>query len=116
MIPRLWALRRWLALCIVLLAQAQPQLAQALERVELRISGPDATALRPGLEAAAQLTRAQADGVSTPQDVLSLALQEYSNLLDALYAQARYGATVSIQIDGAEAAGWRRKFEARLPR
>lgn len=104
MIPRLWALRRWLALCIVLLAQAQPHLAQALERVELRISGPDATALRPGLEAAAQLTRAQADGVSTPQDVLSLALQEYSNLLDALYAQARYGATVSIQIDGAEAA------------
>ena len=104
MMPHLWPLPRFFLLFAAVLVLAFPQDLRAFERVSLQITGSDAAMLQPGLEAAAQLNRAQADGVSAPQDVLSLALQDYANLLDALYAQARYSAAVSIKIDGAEAA------------
>ncbi|WP_417718896.1 autotransporter assembly complex protein TamA [Salipiger sp.] len=60
--------------------------------------------LRSQLKSNAALTEAQADNRSAGADVLAAALSDYGILLETLYAAGYYGGTVSIRIDGREAA------------
>lgn len=53
---------------------------------------------------AASLLRALEDDAA-PQDYIAAARADYRRLLTALYAAGYYGGTVSITVDGAEAAG-----------
>lgn len=78
--------------------------ASAQSTLELSVTGPAAETLEPELNAASVLRAAQAEGTTAPQDLLSAALSDYRRLVETLYANGYYGGTVSIAIDGREAA------------
>ncbi len=82
-----------------LVLSALPALSQD---VRFRIS--DNGALRPALEAASLLVAQEAGGEASAQDIVAAARADYPRLLAALYADGYFGATVSILIDGREAA------------
>lgn len=82
-----------------LVLSALPALSQD---VRFRIS--DNGALRPALEAASLLVAQEAGGEASAQDIVAAARADYPRLLAALYADGYFGATVSILIDGHEAA------------
>lgn len=73
----------------------------AQDQVRFDILGGDAT-LQRDLRSVSLL--ASLGNSETAQDVLSKAKAEYGVLLDALYAQGYYGPTISITLDGKEAA------------
>jgi len=87
---------------IVVAALAQPAAAETAFRLEAVGADPAlAEALR-----LASLTRGAAgakDGDA--QDVFTAARADYARLVGALYEEGRYGGTVSIKLDGREAAG-----------
>lgn len=56
------------------------------------------------LRAASLLANAERDGISDPQELMAAARSDYGRILGALYAQAHYGATINILVDGREAA------------
>ncbi len=60
--------------------------------------------LRDRLRAASLLVSATDEGISDPQELLAAARAEYSRLLGALYNAGHYGAVISVQVDGREAA------------
>lgn len=60
--------------------------------------------LQESLRAASLLVSLADDGVTDPQELLAAARAEYSRLLGALYNAGYYGAVISVEIDGREAA------------
>ncbi|MEM9031889.1 MAG: BamA/TamA family outer membrane protein [Pseudomonadota bacterium] len=60
--------------------------------------------LQDALRASSLLIEARNSGTDNPADILAAARADYGRLVGALYARARFGATVSIRVDGREAA------------
>ena len=78
--------------------------AFALDTLRLRI--PDGYgALSETLQAVSLLAAARRDGTRNPNDILAAARADYARLLGALYAEGHFGGTISITVDGREAAG-----------
>ncbi|WP_245860927.1 autotransporter assembly complex protein TamA [Rhodobacter maris] len=61
--------------------------------------------MRKAIEAASLTRSASAAEDSTAQDVFAAARADYARLVGALYDAGYYGGTISIRIDGREAAG-----------
>jgi translocation and assembly module TamA len=92
---------------VLLLALAWAGPGMALERLRLSLVGaaPEIGAqLEPALKATSTLFSARRDGRTDPQDLISAALADYAGLVEVLYGAGHYGGTVSIRIDGQEAA------------
>lgn len=87
---------------IIALGLATPALA--LEKLSLKAIGSNTADLQEQLNAASVLRAAQRDNVSAPQDLLAAAMADYTRLLETLYASGYYSGTVSILLDGQEAA------------
>nr|WP_274705541.1 autotransporter assembly complex family protein [Salipiger pentaromativorans] len=75
----------------------------AFEALNFSTPGMDED-LRTQLKNNSALTAAQAEGRVSGQDAVAAALSDYGVLLETLYANGYYGGTVSIQLDGHEAA------------
>ena len=72
---------------------------------EIELSSPEASdALRDALRGNSLLLEARRDGVDDPQELFAAARAEYQRLTGALYGEGHYAGTVSIEIDGREAA------------
>lgn len=65
-----------------------------------------------GLEAASKLLSGRVESLEKPSDLINLAKAEYRRMLSALYGRGLFGATVSIRLNGHEAADF--PFEAAL--
>ncbi|SMX41846.1 autotransporter assembly complex protein TamA [Maliponia aquimaris] len=81
-----------------------PQSAKSLEKLTFAIVGKEDGAIGESLRAASILATLKDSGDSAPQDVLAAAQGDYARLVEALYAQGYYSATVRITLDGREAA------------
>ena len=66
---------------------------------------PGAENLRDALESASLTTSLDTAGPTTAQDYVAAARADYRRILTGLYANGYFGGTVSITIDGQEAAG-----------
>ena len=88
-----------LALSAVLIAPS----AGALESVNFNLSGASDD-LAASLQGASLVEAARRDGRTDPQEIFGAAQADYARLLGALYAAGRYSGTISIKIDGREAA------------
>jgi translocation and assembly module TamA len=77
--------------------------AQALERLDFVVAG-GSESLTDTVSEASMLRSLQAQGQTDPQDLLAAARSDYARILAALYARGHYAVTVSIRIDGREAA------------
>ncbi len=77
--------------------------ATALERVTLDAPGAG-TRMENGLRSASLLLEAESAGVDDPQELLAAAKAEYGRMVAVLYGGGYYGGTVSVRIDGREAA------------
>ncbi len=76
----------------------------ALDTVRLRI--PDGNeALADTLQAVSLVVAARRDGTRNANDILAAARADYARLLGALYEAGHFGGTISITVDGREAAG-----------
>lgn len=93
-------MNRPVAIIAALVLSALPTLAQ-----DVRFHISENSALKPALEAASLLIAQEAGGEASAEDIVAAARADYPRLLAALYAQGYFGATVSILIDGREAAG-----------
>ncbi len=82
---------------------ALPGPVPALDRLDFQVTGGD-KALTKTLRGASLLLTQQADGVTDAQDLFAAARADYARILGALYAEGHYSATISIRIDGREAA------------
>ena len=89
-------------LCVAPLTTFQP--AQALGRLDIALEGDQNDSLLGQLTAASLLKQAQNNGTTEAQDLFSSALADYQRLLETLYAEGYYSATIRIAIDGREAA------------
>ncbi|MBD3679095.1 MAG: outer membrane protein assembly factor [Rhodobacteraceae bacterium] len=95
------ALGRTMAVAGLLLGVAAP--ADAFDR--LVFSTPDAPrALRRDLERTSLVASARKRRITDSQEIIAAARADYGRLLEVLYAYARYGGSISIRIDGREAA------------
>jgi translocation and assembly module TamA len=66
---------------------------------------PEAENLRAAVEPASQTLRLATNGLQTPPpDLIAAARADYQTILQSLYAAGHYGPTISIRIDGREAA------------
>lgn len=93
--------RHFLRCCVLaLLPLAAPVLAQ---EVSLAIEGDDRT-LRSLLRANSLVYALDADDGGGAVEMVAAARADYRRLLTALYAEGYYGGTISIRIDGREAA------------
>lgn len=73
---------------------------------EVSVTTPRApAALGDRLRAASLSVSTAAQEDSTAQDLLAAARADYARLVGVLYAEGHYGGTVSIRVDGREAAG-----------
>ena len=98
-------LRRNAWLGAVALALALIGQASILRSQEVTLTLPGGAGdLRPTLEGASLVLSLEREGDGTPQDLVAAARADYRRLLTALYAEGRYGGSVSILIDGREAA------------
>ncbi len=95
-------LAQGLAGCVLAAALAGP--AAALDRLVFDTGGVNG-ALRSGLERASLLFGLAAQEAPRPQEVMAAARADYKRLVGALYEAGHYGGTVSILVDGREAAG-----------
>lgn len=77
--------------------------AVALDRVTIAVVGRD-RGLERIVANASLVVAAKREGRTGAEDVFAAALADYARLLDALYAEGRYGGVVNIRIDGQEAA------------
>ena len=96
----LWRIRGAVAAVLLGLAVGQ---AQALDRLDFAVAG-GSDALVDAVQEASMLRSLQAEGQTDPQDLLAAARSDYARILAALYAKGHYSVTVSIRIDGREAA------------
>lgn len=77
----------------------------AADAQEISFSAHDASEnLTNRLRGASLLLSLDAEETSAPQDYIAAARADYRRILTALYASGHYGGTVSISIDGREAA------------
>lgn len=74
------------------------------QEVELRLSD-EFSSLRSAIESASLTMSLGAEESTIPQDYIAAARADYRRILTALYASGYYGASVSIKINGTEAAG-----------
>ncbi len=93
--------KTFLKACVFLFGATAPVCAQ-----ELTLDVSD-DALKPVLRSASLTATLIRDSEGTPsaQDVVAAARADYRRLLTALYSEGYYGGSVSIRIDGVEAAG-----------
>lgn len=78
--------------------------AQALDKVELTVSGPQSDALGDALRSASVLRGLVDNPEATADDILAAARGDYARLVEVLYSEGYYSVDVSILIDGREAA------------
>lgn len=90
------------AIGVSLLVAAAP--AVALDQVAFRIQGAT-EALDDALRGASLTDAARRDGRLDPQEVFAAARADYGRLIGVLYAAGHYSGTISILVDGREAAG-----------
>lgn len=98
--------RHALSATLALLAPLTAPTMAAAQEVVLTLPEGEADALRPALESASlilDLSRGGTDPVA--QDYVAAARADYRRLLTALYGEGHYGPTISILLDGREAAG-----------
>lgn len=94
---------RRLSVLLTLFVTAAALPALALEDVGFRITGaPDG--LEDSLRGASLTQTAKAEDRTDPQEIFAAARSDYGRLLGALYAAGHYSGTISIRIDGREAA------------
>jgi translocation and assembly module TamA len=91
------------AVAAVAVLACAPAASGAWERLSFAVAGDDSE-LEEALLDASGLRAARRDGRRTAQDVFAAARADYARLLGALYAAGHYGATISIRLDGREAA------------
>lgn len=87
------------ALCYALVVPS----ANFAQDVNLTVTG-DGDALSGALDDALLIRSVINDGDANPQDLVAAARADYRRLLTALYADGYYSGTVSIRVDGREAA------------
>lgn len=75
----------------------------AAQTVTLDVTEQDSE-LQTALTAASLSLSLQRDGAESPQDYVAAARADYRRLLTGLYSQGYYGGTISIRVDGIEAA------------
>ncbi len=95
-------IRTWLVCCALTLGAAPG--VQALENVDLRVSGPQSEALGDALRANSVLRSLLGNPEATTSDILAAARGDYARLVEVLYSEGYYSVEVSILIDGREAA------------
>lgn len=94
--------RVFLTACLLALLAGVP-VAQA--QTDIRIGTPGADEdLRDELLGSSLLFQAAVENASDVEEILAAAQADYARLLGVLYANARYGGTINILIDGREAA------------
>lgn len=71
--------------------------------VEIQVSGDDDD-LRDAVEGASSLYADRDEPASGASGLLAKARNDYKRILNTMYAQGRYGPTISIRVDGREAA------------
>lgn len=72
---------------------------------DVALSAPNADrALTRDLRAASLVLQADRDGLTSAQDLFVAARADYARFLSVLYAQGYYAATITIRLDGREAA------------
>ncbi len=81
-----------------------PYPANSFEKLTFSLGGAEDETVMSSLRGASILATLETDGDSNPQDVLAAAQSDYARLVEALYAQGYYSATVRITLDGREAA------------
>ena len=86
------------------MALALPVCAPALERVDLRLLGPENAGLSASLTANSVLKSLEARKDATPDEIVAAARADYARMVEAAYAAGHYAVVVSIRIDGQEAA------------
>jgi translocation and assembly module TamA len=80
-----------------------PTSGQALDQITFSVSGENEV-LRERITAASLLTAAEAEGRVAAEDLLATARAEYRALTGVLYGAGYYGGSISVRIDGREAA------------
>lgn len=96
-------MRGLVRICVAaVLACAAPG-AMALDALDFEVAGSDED-LERDLKAKSLLRDARSEGRTAPRDLFAAALAEYTRLLETLYAAGHYGGTISVRIDGREAA------------
>ncbi len=93
--------RKFGCLATVLIGLALP--VSALERLEFAVVGAERTLTRD-LQNSSLLVAAVREDRKDAQSLLAAAQAEYGRLLGTLYAAGYYGGTISVRIDGREAA------------
>lgn len=94
---------RRLSVLLTLFVTAAAPPALALEDVGFRITGAS-DGLEDSLRGASLTQTAKAEDRTDPQEIFAAARSDYGRLLGALYAAGHYSGTISIRIDGREAA------------
>ena len=77
--------------------------AVALDAVDFAVSGTD-NGLAQALRSASLVIETRDAGVEDPQELLAAAKAEYARMVGVLYGAGHYGGTVSVLVDGREAA------------
>lgn len=80
-----------------------PNVARALDTLSLQVAGSDA-GLEESLLNASLVAAAKRDGTTQGDALLAAARADYARFVGALYAAGYFGGTVSILVDGREAA------------
>lgn len=88
---------------LTVLALAFLPLPALSQNVTLDVTGGD-DALETRLQTASLTLALEDDGAQAPQDYVAAARADYRRLLTGLYAEGYYGGTISILVDGIEAA------------
>ncbi|MGY6548206.1 MAG: autotransporter assembly complex protein TamA [Roseinatronobacter sp.] len=91
-----------LAAALIVMAGLASPLA-AFEALEFRFDGTD-TGLETELRRASLLRTAQSEGVTDPFEIFTIARAEYGQLIGIFYEAGFYAPTISVRIDGREAA------------
>ena len=93
------------ALATLLTALSLGGPASALDRLDFQVAGlAEDDALTKTIRSSSLLLTQQADGTTDASDMFAAARADYARILSALYAEGHYSATISILIDGQEAA------------
>ncbi len=94
-----------LCMSLGLFASALLAVAPALALDELRFVAPNASAeLEQRLRNSSLLRAAQAEGLSDPFELYTIARAEYGQLIGSFYEAGFYAPVISVRIDGREAA------------
>lgn len=87
------------------LPEAQPDApANAPQAPKVTLTLTHDSELADVLRGASLIFAAEAEGRTDAQDIFAAAQADYARLVAALYARGRYGGSVSIRLDGTEAA------------